>query len=132
QTIAYYRARLLLDLGRNAEAKKLLDDTLNGPDELTISSRNQFLGLRLKLADTLDDFLKYSLRKPFAFDFDGETGTIREFIDKEKSYYDPKTYPDKTREEFDREVEDRFKNELEWQDRLMFDDDTIALLNDHF
>jgi len=132
QTIAYYRARLLLDLGRNAEAKKLLDDTLNGPDELTISARNQFMALRLKLADSLDDFLKYSLRKPFAFDFDGETGTIQEFIDQEKAYYDPKNSEGKTREQYDREVEDRFKNELAWQDRVMFDDDTITVLNDHF
>ncbi|HYJ91237.1 MAG TPA: hypothetical protein VEV84_08015, partial [Pyrinomonadaceae bacterium] len=132
QTIAYHQARLLLELGKNPEAKKLLDGVLNGPDELTVSSRNQFLDLRLKLADTLDDFLKYSLRKPFAFDFDGETGTIQEIVDRQKSYYDPKNSEGKTKEQFDREIDDQYKNELQWQDREMFDDDTITILNDHF
>jgi hypothetical protein len=132
QTIAYHHARLLLELGKNAEAKKLLDYVLNGPDELTVSARNQFMALRLKLADSFDDFLKYSLRKPFAFDFDGETGTIQEFIDHEKSYYDPKNNENKSREQYDQEVEDQFKNELLWQDRQMFDTDTITIMNDHF
>lgn len=132
QTIAYHHARLLLELGKNAEAKKLLDDILSGPDDLTISARNLLMGLRLKLADSLDDFLKYSLRKPFAFDFDGETGTIQEIIDREKSYYDPKNSDGKTREQFDREIEDQYKDELQWQDRVMFDDDTVSILNDHF
>ncbi|MEP7077127.1 MAG: hypothetical protein ABI878_15080, partial [Acidobacteriota bacterium] len=89
QTITYHQARLLLELGKKSEAKKLLDDTLTAGDPLTVSSRNQFMALRLKLADSFGEFLKYSLRKPFAFDFDGESGTIQQFIDEEKKWYDP-------------------------------------------
>lgn len=132
QTIAYHHARLLLDLGKVTEARKLIDEILRGSDPLTISARNQFMALRLKLAESLPDFLTYSLRKPFAFDFDGETGTIQEFIDAEKKWYDPKNNDNKTEEQYDQEVEDRFKNEIQWQDRQMFDSDTITILNDHF
>jgi hypothetical protein len=130
-TIAYHKARILMAQGKPAEARKLLDDVLNSTIELPISSRNQFLAQRTKLADTLEDYLKFAQRKPFAFDIDGESGTIDQFIAEQKSYYDPKN-DTQTREEFDKEVEDRFAAEKPWQDRTMFDSETINVMNQHF
>jgi TolA-binding protein len=130
-TIAYNVARLYLEQGKTGEARKLLDDVLNSPLELPISSRNKFLGLRLKLAETLEDFIKFSLRKPFAFDFDGESGTIDEFIAEQKSWYD-RANENKTREEYDREIEKQWTHEKLWQDRELFDSATIDAINNHF
>ena len=124
-------ARLYLEQGKTVEARKLLDEILNSPLDLPISSRNKFLGLRLKLAETLEDFIKFSLRKPFAFDFDGTTGTIDEFIAEQKSWYD-RANEDKTREEYDREIDERWTHEKLWQDREMFDSATIDAINNHF
>lgn len=131
-TIAYNMARIFLEQGKTAEARKLLDEVLNSPGEMPISSRNQFLALRLKLAETLDDFLRFSLRKPFAFDYDGQSGTIDEFIAEQKSWFDPESEPTKTREENDREVEENWKTEKMWQDREMFDSATIEVISNHF
>lgn len=130
-TIAYHLSRLYLELGKNAEARKILDEMLNSASDLPISTVNQFLDLRVKLAETMDEFFKYSLRKPFAFDMDGQTGTIEEFIAEQKTWYDPK-YEEKSREEYEKEVEERFKEEKLWQDRAMFDSDTINVINQHF
>lgn len=129
-TIAYNTARIYLEQGKTAEARKLLDEVLDS-EGLTVSARNRFLQLRLKLAATLEDFIKFSLRKPFAFDFDGQTGTVQEIIAEQKTWYDPANET-KTREEYDREVDERWANELLWQDRQMFDDATIDAINNHF
>jgi hypothetical protein len=67
--------------------------------------------------------------KPFAFDFDGTSGTIDEFIAEQKSYYDPQNNENKTREQYDAEVEEQFKYEKLWQDRMMFDSDAVQQLN---
>jgi tetratricopeptide (TPR) repeat protein len=130
-TIAYNVARLYLEQGKTAEARKLLDEILDSPLDLPISSRNKLLGLRLKLAETLEDFIKFSLRKPFAFDFDGTTGTIDEFIAEQKSWYD-RDNEDKTQEEYNREIDERWTHEKLWQDREMFDSATIDAINNHF
>ncbi len=130
-TIAYHRARLLIELKKPAEARKLLDEVLNSSLEMPVSSRNQFLDLRLNLAETLDEFLKFSQRKPFAFDFNGEGKTIDEIIAERKSWYNPE-YDKQTKEEYDREIEKEFGEERLWQDRVMFDDKTILLINEHF
>lgn len=131
-TIAYHTARLEIELGRETEAKKMLDEMLAAADDLPISTVNQFLDLRVKLAATMDEFFKYSLRRPFAFDMDGQSGTIDEIIAEQKSWYDPKYSEGKSREEYEREVEERFKNEKLWQDRAMFDGETINVINQHF
>ncbi len=130
-TIVFNAARIDLDLGKNAEAKKLIEEMLNSGDDLPVSVKNEFLGLRLRLAETLDDFLKYSLRKSFAFDFSGSVGSIDELMAEQKKYYDPE-YNKDGREAFDREVEDRFKNEKLWQDRTMLDNETIEIMNQSF
>ncbi len=131
-TIAYHLARVLLDQGKQAEARKLIDDMLNAGDQIPISSRNSFLSLRLKLAETMDEWLTYSLRKPFAFDFDGDTGTIQEFIAEQKTWFDPSNSEGQTREQYDAEVEARFTQEKLWQERSMFDGDIVEVFNKHF
>lgn len=131
-TVAYHTARILIEQNKSVEARKLLDDVLESSLDLPISSRNQFLALRLRLSETLDDFLKYAQRKPFAFDWDGSTsGTIDEFIAQQKSWYNPQ-YDTQSREDYEREVEENFKEERQWQDRSMFDDKTIEIINEHF
>lgn len=130
-TIAFHTARIYISQGKNAEAKKLIDEMLNSTEILPISTINQFMDLRLKLAETLEDFLKFSLKKPFAFDLDGASGTIQQFIDEQKSWYDPKT-AENSREEHDLEVEERFKNEKLWENRLFLDSDTFNAINHHF
>lgn len=131
-TVAYHLARVLLGQGKTAEAKKYLDEIIKTPLDIPISSWNQFLSLRMNLSETLDEFLKYSQRKPFAFDWDGESATIDEIIAEQKSWYNPETYTDQTREEYEREVEDRYKDMKVWQDRLMFDYQTVQTMNIHF
>lgn len=131
-TAAFHQTRILIEQGKNAEARRLLDEILNAPDELPVSSRNQFLELRTNLSETLDEFLKYAQRKPFAFDYDGQGGTIEDFIRIEKSYYNPEYSDGKTREENDAEVEEQFKDEKVWQDRVMFDYKTVDTMNTHF
>jgi hypothetical protein len=131
QTIAYHTARILLEQGRSADARKLIDEMLDQGDQLPISARNSFLGLRLRLAETLEDFLKFSLRRPYAFDFDGDVGSVDEIIAEQKKWYDPE-YNKDGRDAYDREVEDRYKEERQWQERTMFDSDTVEVFNHHF
>ncbi|MGI9054430.1 MAG: hypothetical protein ACR2F2_01375 [Pyrinomonadaceae bacterium] len=130
-TVAYHQSRLLIELNKPDEARQLLDDILNSPLEMPISSRNQFLELRLQLAQTLGEFLTFAQRKPFAFDFGGVGKTITGIIEERKSWYDPK-YDKETKEEYDREIDKQFAEEKLWQDRLMFDDKTIQSINEHF
>jgi len=49
-TIAFHTARILLFQGKNAEARKLIDEMLDLGDNLPISARNSFIGLRFNLA----------------------------------------------------------------------------------
>ena len=130
-TVVYHQSRLLIETKKPDEARKLLDDILSSSLEMPISSRNQFLELRLQLAQTLGEFLTFAQRKPFAFNFDGNGKTIDEIIAERKNWYDPK-YDKETREEFEREIDKQFTEEKLWQDRLMFDDKTIAYINEHF
>ncbi|HEX9963017.1 MAG TPA: hypothetical protein VGB00_18940 [Pyrinomonadaceae bacterium] len=131
-TVAYHTARIYIEQKKFAEARRLLDDILNSSMDLPVSTRNQFLQQRMSLAATLDEFLIFAQRKPFGFDFEGSTGTIEQFIAEQKSWYNPQHYPDQTREEYEREVEERFKDEKEWQNRLMFDEDAVEIINQHF
>ena len=131
-TVVYHTARIFIAQKKFAEARKLLDDVLNSMPDLPISTRNQFLEQRMSLAETLDEFLTFAQRKPFGFDFDGTTGTIEQFIAEQKSWYNPKYYTDQTREEYEREIDERFKEEKQWQNRSMFDDQTVEIINRNF
>lgn len=130
-TIAYHTARILLGMGKSADARKLIDEMLARGDEMPVSAHNSFMGLRLALAQTLEDFLTFSLRKPFGFDFNGDVGTIESIIVEQKTYFDPE-YNKEGREAYDAEVEERYREEKLWQTRLMFDSETIELFNQHF
>jgi len=130
-TIAYHQARILLDQGRSDEARKIIDPMLNAGDELPISARNSFVDMKLQLAETLDDFLKYSLKRAFAFDFSGDAGTVDEIIAEQKAWYDPNN-DQGSREDYETQIENNYKNEKLWQSRLMFDSDTIEIFNQQF
>lgn len=131
-TIAYHKARILIEQGKSAEARKLLDEILDSNIELPISTRNRFLAQRAPLSETLNDYLKFAQLKPFAFDWDGTSGTVDDLIKMQKSWYTPESYPNQTREEYDKEVEENFKNEKLWEDRTMFDAAMIETMNQHF
>jgi hypothetical protein len=131
-TIAYHTARIQLALGKNAEAKKLIDDMLESGDLLTISARNSFQTLKLNLVETMEDYLRYSLKMPYGFDFNGDVGTIDEFVAEQKKWYNPEYSEGKTREQYEAEIEENFKDERLWQGRGMFDAETINTFNQHF
>ncbi len=59
-TAAYYRLRLLADLGRVQELRDELDELLD--TTLPAVSRNQFLALRMPLARGFDEFLSFAPR----------------------------------------------------------------------
>lgn len=130
-TIAYHNARILLEQGKHAEARKLIDEMLALGDALPISAQNSFISLRLKLAETLEDFLKHSLKRAYAFDFDGHAGSVEDIIAEQKGYYNPE-YNTEGREAYEAEIERSYERERLWQDRLMFDWDTIEVINQHF
>jgi hypothetical protein len=68
-TVAYHRARLLLDRGDAAIAKGELDRVLALPEgEMGMSARNSFRALRLPLADSLTTFVKDAVRLPAGTD----------------------------------------------------------------
>src|SRR5205085_10634254 len=93
-SIAYYLVQLDLELGKKADAGRIVDEMLEMGDRLPISTHNTLIDLERKFVTGLDDFIVYSLKKPFAFDFDGEVGTIDEFIARQKTYYDPEVNKD--------------------------------------
>ena len=131
-TIAHHKARILIAQGKTAEARKLLDEILDSNIDLPISTRNKFLAQRAPLSETLDEFLRFAQLKPFAFDWDGTSGTVDDLIKMQKSWYSPESYPGKTREEYEKEVEENFKNEKLWEGRTMFDTAMIETMNQHF
>lgn len=131
-TIAYHAARIQLALGKTVEARKLIDDMLASGDSLTIAARNSFQTLKLNLIETMEDYLRYSLKRPYGFDFDGDAGTIDEFIAEQKKWYNPEYSEGKTREQYEAEIEERFADEKLWQERGMFDYETINTFNQHF
>jgi hypothetical protein len=130
-TIAYHHARILLIQGKTTEARKLIDEMLNLGDSLPISARNSFAELKLQLVDTVEDFITYSLKKPYAFDFSGEVGTLDEIIAEQKSYFDAE-YNKEGREKYEADIEEQYKEERLWERRAMFDSDAVEILNQHF
>jgi hypothetical protein len=67
----FHRARLLAAAGRSGEARRQIDEVLGErPPALTVSARNQLLALRLRLARTLAEFLRFAPRTPVAVSYD--------------------------------------------------------------
>ncbi len=105
-TIRYHQIRLLLENGKRAEAKQKLDEIINNNfKNLPLSTQNKFFAQRMILAENLGDFLKYAQRKVVIFDYD-ESG----------------------REEGTNSNDDPFLRT--WEKQTMFDDDTVAFLNE--
>ncbi len=130
-TVAYHLAKFYIKKGQTDKARTLLDSILSSTGDLPISTVNEFMELRQKINSSLDEYLRYSLRKPFAFDYDYISGSIDQIITEQKSYYNPE-YDGDDRAAFDAEVEKSFANERLWQDRLFISDRTIAEINQYF
>lgn len=130
-TIAYHHARILILQNKHAEAKKFIDSVLSSLTEMTISARNEFFELRVKLVETLDDYLKFSQLRPFTFSWDGSSASLAEVVAERKSFYDPE-YDGASKDEFERKIDLEFKNKLPWDQRMMFDYDTVESINKYF
>jgi hypothetical protein len=131
-TIAYQLVRLRLDLNRVTDARKLLDKVIaTRLEELPVSSQNLFLEQRVKLSSSVDEFLRFAMRRPALFSEDGILGRITDLLRLQKEMWDPE-YNKETREEFDRTVEESFKQFLPWDERKAFDPEASDLFNWHF
>ena len=73
-TVTFHSVRLMLEAGREADARRALDAVLV-PDKasLPVSTVNQLTGQRMRLARNLDEFLRDAQRTPvaFSYNFDG-------------------------------------------------------------
>lgn len=130
-TVAFNQARLLLELNKQDEARKLLDSVLNSTIEMPISSRNQFTELRFRLSQTLEEFLTYAQRKPFAFSLEEDGKSIDEIVAERKKWYDPK-YDTTPQDEYNANIDKEFDVYRLWQTRTMFQDSTMEIVNQHF
>jgi hypothetical protein len=61
-TVAFHRVRLLTERGRGEDARALADQMLQSKRKAQSSDRNAFLGERMKLARSFDEFLEYAPR----------------------------------------------------------------------
>lgn len=130
-TIAYHLARLYLDLRRDSDARRLIDGMLSAGDMLNASARNSFLDLKLRTTDTMDDFLRYSVKTAFNFDFDGTTGTIEDIIAERKSFFDPE-YDKEGREAYEAKIEEEYGKYRLPENRRLMDEQTIEIFNQYF
>jgi hypothetical protein len=119
-------------LGRKAEARKMLDEIiLPASKNLPVSARNQFFEQRLRLADNMSDFLKFAQRKPVAFYEEGVLGTMHDLLKAANGRWQPGYY-DQSKEEYEQRTDETYQELLMWDDRLIFDDTTLDILNWHF
>ena len=130
-TVAFHTARLLIETGKRAEARKLLDELLAASQNFPISSQNQFLELRMPLAETFGEFLRFAGRKPFAFTDEGFYGSIDEHIKQEKEWWNAENYKE-TKEEWEKQVENAYRTAKMWESGLLFDEKTLDVINRHF
>lgn len=130
-TVAFNQARLLMELNKQDEARKLLDSVLNSTIEMPISSRNQFTELRFRLSQTLDEFLTYAQRKPFAFSLEEDGKSIDEIVAERKKWYNPE-YDTTPQDEYNANIDKEFDVYRLWQTRTMFQDSTMEIVNQHF
>jgi hypothetical protein len=130
-TVASYLASLYIQKGEKEKARVLLDKILSSTDNLPISTVNHFMELRQKINSSMDEYLRYSFRKPFAFDYDYTSGSIDDIIAQQKEYYDPE-YDGDDRDAFNRKIDEEFAFERLWQDRVFFSERTIEEINQNF
>jgi hypothetical protein len=131
-TIAYELVRLRFDLNRPVDAQKLLDNIIATQFEsLPVSSQNLFLEQRMKAASSVDEFLKFAMRKPVAFTEYGTIGRITDLMKTQKGLWDAEYYKE-TKEEYEKKTEETFKQFLPWDERKAFDPDSADQFNWHF
>ena len=130
-TVAYQLVRLRLELNRPTEAKRLLNRIIATKlDSLPISSQNLFLKQRFKLAGNLHEFLEFGGRRPAAFYLDS-FGRMFDLMTRAKSYWAPEYYKE-SKEDYERSIDERFKDLLPWDERKMFDEEVADIMNWHF
>jgi hypothetical protein len=78
-SLEFHRVRLLTEGKRIAEARSTLDRIIsNDRSKLPASAMNRFLGLRMTLAQNLDEFLQSAQRAPSGFSDDSDGREIPE------------------------------------------------------
>jgi hypothetical protein len=133
-TIVHELARLEISLRQTDAARKLVDDVLtNSAAALPTSAKNQFLEQRALLADGFSAFLKYSQRTPVAFfnNMNGRFGSLRDQLRFAKGEWSPE-YHNQTKAEWDSDVEKEYQDLLPWDQRAIFSEESIDVLNWHF
>ncbi len=131
-TIAYHQAKILIEQNNKAEARKILAKVLDESGDMPISTRNLFMQQRMKVSETLSEFLAAATRRPFGFSYDDDTArTIDEIIAEQKSWYNAE-YEEKSQAEYDLGIENEFAAKRLWQDRQFFDDEVAGIINSNF
>ena len=131
-TVAYHLIRLKIDLGNKVEARRLLDDIISWQqDVLPVSAQNQFLEMRMHLSRGLSEFLKSAQRKPVAFFDEGMVGKLSDLFERQKNAFED-DFTERTQEEYERDLENRYKDLLPWDDRFSFDQKTLDIFNWNF
>ena len=141
-TAMYHRVRLELAAGKRKEARKILDEVvLPNSEGFPPSARNLFLEQRMDLSDSVSDFLKFAQRKPAAFYEEGVLGSIKDHVRVAKARWDlyrrftppiSNHGPRQTREGYEQEIDDYYRDILLWDERYQIDDEAIEILNWHF
>lgn len=129
-SVIYHLARLQISLGRIADARQLLDKALERAEELPLSAQNQLVALRMQAARSVDEFLKFAVRTPIGFWEGGNLGSISELLQLTKLRWNPEWHQ-QTKEEYERQVQENFEELLEWENRRMFDEESINTFNWH-
>jgi len=134
-TVAYELVRLQLAFGKSESALKLIDEVIStSADALPVSARNEFLAQRARLAADVSQFLRYSQRTPVAFydSEDGRFGSLRELLERAKASWKEGYAGAETQDEYEKGMEDLYKDRLPWDERAIFDDEAVDVLNWHF
>ena len=131
-TVAHELVRLQISLGNMDAARSLVDQIIAGSfDLLPVSARNEFLAQRTLLAKSMTEFLKFSQRQPVAFYDYGRVGTLADLLQRSKASWDAE-YSDQTKEEYETQIENTYRDLLPWDERSAFDEETADILNWHF
>lgn len=104
-TVRHHQIRLLIDLGKNAEAKQKIAEVSANSTKYPRSTQNDFTSQKMQLAENLDDYLKFAQRLPAAFvwsDDANEEGT---------------------------DIKDDKQLQV-WKNRTMFDYDSVTQFNE--
>jgi hypothetical protein len=111
ETVLFHRIRILTEIHHSDEARALVDLALKTERPAASSDRNGFLGERMKLVQSFDEFLEYAPRAVIDPESSGYFAAGGECA----SFQNPK---------------DRPKNCIENLHSQEFDDDAVAVLNE--